>query len=52
MYVINKDHSCYRGKLMLATTKIHEWGLKVDNDVQIEVQKQDIIAKDYINGEC
>jgi hypothetical protein len=27
-----------------------EWQLKEDADVQIEVQKQDIIAQDYIRG--
>lgn len=27
---------------------MHEWKLKVDNDVMIEVQKQDVIAQDYI----
>ena len=29
---------------------MHEWRLKVDNDVMIEVQKQDVIAQDYIKG--
>jgi len=38
------------GKLILATTKMSEWQLKEDADVQIEVQKQDIIAQDYIRG--
>lgn len=45
--------SCFNkslGKLLLATTKIHEWRLRVDNDVQIEVQKQDVVAQDYILG--
>ena len=50
----NSLGSCFlfkpQGKLILATTKIHEWRLKVDPDVQIEVQKQDIIAQDYIIG--
>ncbi len=29
---------------------MNEWKLKVDNDVMIEVQKQDVIAQDYIKG--
>jgi hypothetical protein len=29
---------------------MHEWKLRVDNDVMIEVQKQDVIAQDYIKG--
>ena len=29
---------------------MNEWTLKVDAEVQIEVQKQDRIAEDYING--
>jgi hypothetical protein len=37
----NSLGSCFlfkpQGKLILATTKIHEWRLKVDPDVQIEV---------------
>lgn len=36
------------GKLVLGTTKMNEWKLKVDADVQIEVQKTDVIAEDYI----
>jgi hypothetical protein len=38
------------GKLILGTNKMHEWKLRVDNDVMIEVQKQDVIAQDYIKG--
>jgi hypothetical protein len=34
----------------MGTTKMNEWSLKVDAEVQIEVQKQDRIAEDYING--
>jgi len=34
----------------MGTTKMNEWTLKVDAEVQIEVQKQDRIAEDYING--
>jgi hypothetical protein len=34
----------------LGTNKMHEWKLRVDNDVMIEVQKQDVIAQDYIKG--
>jgi hypothetical protein len=37
----NSLGSCYfykgSGKLILATNKIHEWRLKEDHDVQIEV---------------
>jgi hypothetical protein len=40
------------GKLILGTNKMHEWRLKIDNDVMIEVQKQDVIAQDYIKGKC
>lgn len=36
------------GKLVLGTTKMNEWKLNVDADVQIEVQKADVIAEDYI----
>ena len=38
------------GKLILGTNKMNEWKLRVDNDVMIEVQKQDVIAQDYIKG--
>jgi len=31
---------------------MNEWRLKVDNDVQIEVQKKDIIAEDYTRGKA
>lgn len=34
----------------MGTNKMNEWKLKVDNDVMIEVQKQDVIAQDYIKG--
>jgi hypothetical protein len=45
-----KVYKFYRGKLIMGTTKMNEWTLKVDAEVQIEVQKQDRIAEDYING--
>jgi hypothetical protein len=33
---------------VLGTTKMNEWRLRVEAEVQIEVQKQDVIAEDYV----